>query len=51
MELTRAYTTAATTTYRFLELGLATALLYFLMSFPLSLWSRHMEKKQIVNHG
>lgn len=49
MELTRAYTTAATTTYRFLELGLATAFLYFLMSFPLSLWSRHMERK--VNSG
>jgi len=44
MELTRAYTTAATTTYRFLELGLTTALLYFLMSFPLSLWSRKMEQ-------
>lgn len=44
MELTRAYTTAATTTYRFLELGLATAFLYFLMSFPLSIWSRHMER-------
>lgn len=46
MELTRAYTTAATTTYRFLELGLATAALYFCMSFPLSLWSRRMEKKR-----
>ena len=45
-ELTRAYSQAATTTYRFLELGLATALLYFLMSFPLSLWSRSMEKKR-----
>ena len=48
MELTRAYTTAATTTYRFLELGLTTALLYFLMSFPLSLWSRALEKR---NHA
>lgn len=43
-ELTRAYSQAATTTYRFLEIGLLTALLYFLMSFPLSLWSRSMEK-------
>ncbi len=47
MELTRAYTTAATTTYRFLELGLATAALYFLMSFPLSLWSRKLEGNSI----
>jgi len=48
MELTRAYSQAATTTYRFLELGLLTALLYFLMSFPLSLWSRAMERKRHV---
>ncbi len=45
-ELTRAYSQAATTTYRFLELGLLTALLYFLMSFPLSLWSRSLERRQ-----
>jgi polar amino acid transport system substrate-binding protein len=44
-ELTRAYNLSATTTYRFLELGLLTALLYFLMSFPLSLWSRNLERK------
>ncbi len=43
-ELTRAYNLAATTTYRFLELGLITALLYFLMSYPLSLWARHLER-------
>jgi len=47
-ELTRAYTTAATSTYRFLELGLLTAALYFAMSFPLSLWSRSMEKRRHV---
>ena len=47
-ELTRAYNLSATTTYRFLELGLLTALLYFLMSFPLSLWSRKMEKQNHV---
>lgn len=47
-ELTRAYSQAATTTYRFLELGLLTAALYFIMSFPLSLWSRSMEKKRHV---
>lgn len=45
-ELTRAYTQAATTTYRFLELGLLTAALYFMMSFPLSLWSSRLEKKR-----
>jgi len=43
-ELTRVYSTAATTTYRFLELGLVTAALYFMMSYPLSLWSRSLEK-------
>lgn len=45
-ELTRAYSQAATTTYRFLELGLMTAALYFLMSFPLSVLSARMEKRQ-----
>ncbi len=45
-ELTKAYGTAATTTYRFLELGLVTAALYFAMSYPLSLWSRALENKR-----
>lgn len=47
-ELTRAYIQAANTTYRFLELGLITALLYFLMGFPLSLWANKMEKRRHV---
>jgi polar amino acid transport system substrate-binding protein len=45
-ELTRAYSTAATATYRFLELGLVTAVLYFAMSYPLARWSRALERKQ-----
>jgi polar amino acid transport system substrate-binding protein len=45
-ELTKAYSEAATTTYRFLELGLVTAALYFAMSYPLSVWSRSLEKKR-----
>lgn len=44
-ELTKVYTTASTVTYRFLELGLITAALYFAMSYPLSLWSRRLERK------
>jgi polar amino acid transport system substrate-binding protein len=47
-ELTRAYSVAATATYRFMELGLLTALLYFAMSFPLSLWARRLERKRHV---
>lgn len=47
-ELTKAYGIASTATYRFLELGLLTAALYFAMSYPLSVWSRHMEKKRHV---
>lgn len=43
-ELTRVYSTAATTTYRFLELGLVTAALYFAMSYPLAIWSRRLER-------
>lgn len=45
-ELTRAYSVSATASYRFLELGLLTAALYFAMSYPLSLWSRWMERKR-----
>lgn len=44
-ELTKAYTQAATATYQFLQVGLLTAALYFLMSYPLSLWSRRMEAR------
>lgn len=47
-ELTKAYGLAATATYRFLELGLMTAALYFLMSFPLSLWSKALERRRHV---
>ncbi len=45
VELTKIYNQAATATFRFLELGLMTAALYFAMSYPLSLWSRHLERK------
>jgi len=48
-ELTRAYNVAATATYRFLELGLMTAVLYFLMSYPLSVWSKSLEKGRHVS--
>lgn len=49
MELTKAYSQAATTTYRFLELGLVTAALYFLMSYPLSIWSKSLERKRHIH--
>lgn len=45
-ELTKVYSTAANTSYRFLELGLMTAALYFLMSYPLATWSRKLERRQ-----
>jgi polar amino acid transport system substrate-binding protein len=45
-ELTRSYSLAATATFRFLELGLLTAVLYFAMSYPLSLWSRRLERER-----
>lgn len=49
-ELTRAYSVSATATYRFMELGLATAAVYFLMSFPLSVLSRRLEAKRVAVH-
>ncbi|GAB4483288.1 MAG: ABC transporter substrate-binding protein/permease [Thermodesulfovibrionales bacterium] len=45
VELTKTYSIHAATTLRFFELGLITALLYFGMSFPLSLLARRLEEK------
>jgi polar amino acid transport system substrate-binding protein len=49
-ELTRAYSQAATATFRFLELGLLTAALYLMMSLPLSFLSRRLEAQTYVVH-
>lgn len=45
VELTKSYSILAATTVRFLELGIVTALLYFGMSYPLSLLARRLEKR------
>ncbi|RJQ41472.1 MAG: ABC transporter permease subunit [Nitrospiraceae bacterium] len=45
VELTKTYSILAATTLRFFELGLIVALLYFAMSYPLSLFARRLEKK------
>ncbi|OGW19466.1 MAG: amino acid ABC transporter permease [Nitrospirae bacterium GWC2_46_6] len=45
VELTKTYSILAATTLRFFELGLITAVLYFAMSYPLSLLARRLEKK------
>ncbi len=50
VELTKMYNQAATATYHFLELGLVTAAMYFAMSYPLALWSRHLEERQRLRH-
>lgn len=50
MELTRAYSQAATATFRFLELGVLTAALYLMMSLPLSYLSRRLEAQRRVVH-
>lgn len=50
MELTRAYSQAATATFNFLQLGLITALLYLLMSLPLSYVSRRLEAQRHAVH-
>ena len=50
MELTRAYSQAATATFRFLELGLLTAGLYLMMSLPLSFLSRRLESQRRALH-
>lgn len=45
VELTKTYSILSATTLRFFELGLVTALLYFGMSYPLSLMARRLERK------
>jgi len=45
VELTKTYSILAATTLRFFELGLITALLYFAMSYPLSLLARRLEDR------
>jgi len=45
VELTKTYSILAATTLRFFELGLIVALLYFAMSYPLSLLARRLEEK------
>ena len=45
VELTKTYSILAASTLRFFELGLVVALLYFAMSYPLSLLARRLEEK------
>jgi len=45
VELTKTYGILAATTLRYFELGLVVALLYFGMSYPLSILARRLEKK------
>jgi polar amino acid transport system substrate-binding protein len=45
VELTKTYSILAASTLRFFELGLIAALLYFLMSYPLSLLARRLETR------
>ncbi len=45
VELTKTYNVLAATTLRFFELGLVVAILYFAMSYPLSLLARRLEQK------
>jgi len=45
VELTKTYTILAASTLRFFELGLIVAILYFAMSYPLSLLARRLEEQ------
>ena len=44
VELTKTYTILAASTLRFFELGLIVAVLYLVMSYPLSLFARRLEE-------
>lgn len=45
VELTKTYNILAATTLRFFDLGLVVAVLYFAMSYPLSLLARRLEER------
>ena len=45
VELTKTYGILAATTLRYFELGLVVAVLYFGMSYPLSLLARRIERR------
>jgi polar amino acid transport system substrate-binding protein len=45
VELTKQYGLLAMTTYDFIGLGLMTAAIYFALSYPVSLFARHLERK------
>lgn len=45
VELTKTYSILAATTLRFFELGLIVAFLYFVMSYPLSLFAKKLEER------
>jgi polar amino acid transport system substrate-binding protein len=45
VELTKTYNILAATTLRFFDLGLVVAILYFAMSYPLSLLARRLEER------
>lgn len=45
VELTKEYGLLALTTYDFIGLGLMTAAIYFVLSYPVSLLARHLERK------
>lgn len=50
VELTKTYNILAATTLRFFELGLVVAVLYFAMSYPLSLLARKLEERLKGDH-
>jgi len=45
MELTKRYNILSLTTGRFFELAAVTAILYLVMSWPLALWVRRLERR------
>ena len=45
VELTKEYGLLAMTTYDFMGLGLMTAAIYFILSYPVSLLAKHLERK------
>jgi ABC-type amino acid transport system permease subunit len=45
VELTKEYNYLASSTYAYMKLGLITAAIYFMMSYPASVFARSIEKR------
>ena len=50
VELTKVYSYLASSTYNYMGLGIVTACIYFMMSYPASIFARNIERRLADEH-